>query len=54
MYHEQDCCESVYLEEIIGDLDDLIGSPITMAEEISQVGESDWGSATWISNRPNT
>ncbi|CAI6329970.1 hypothetical protein [Bacillus subtilis] len=47
MYHEQDCCESVYLEEIIGDLDDLIGSPITMAEEISQVGESDWGSATW-------
>nr|WP_017154536.1 hypothetical protein [Bacillus bingmayongensis] len=48
MYHEQDCCESVGIEDIIGDLEDLIGSPITMAEEISQDGpENDWGSSTW-------
>lgn len=33
-YHEQDCCESVYIEEIIGDLDDLIGTPVVMAEEV--------------------
>lgn len=33
-YHEQDCCESVYIEEIIGDLDDLIGIPVVMAEEV--------------------
>jgi len=33
MYHEQDCCESVDIEEIIGDISDLIGSPIIMAEE---------------------
>jgi hypothetical protein len=33
--HDQDCCESVYIESIVGDLDDLIGSPITLAEEAS-------------------
>ncbi|HFR4167558.1 TPA: hypothetical protein ACHVJ4_004339 [Bacillus cereus] len=48
MYHEQDCCESVGIEEIIGDLDDLINSPITMAEVVSEDGEEDdWGSSTW-------
>ena len=32
MFHDQDCCETVSIEEIIGDLDDLIGSPILEAE----------------------
>ncbi|WP_276914080.1 DUF7448 domain-containing protein [Aneurinibacillus aneurinilyticus] len=48
MYHYQDCCESVYVEDIIGDLDDLIGSPILMAEEVCEGGEEDaWGTSTW-------
>ena len=33
MYHDQDCCESVRVAEVIGDIEDLLNSPITMAEE---------------------
>ncbi len=33
LFHDQDCCESVTIEDINGDLKDLVGSPITMAEE---------------------
>lgn len=34
MLHMQDCCEDVHLNEIIGDLDDLIGEPLLLAEEV--------------------
>jgi len=32
-YHSQDCCETVSIEDIVGDLDDLVGSPIIQADE---------------------
>ena len=32
MYHSQDCCESVYIESIVGDLSDLEGAEILVAE----------------------
>lgn len=34
LYHSQDCCESVNIEDVTGDLSDLVGSPITMAEQV--------------------
>jgi hypothetical protein len=48
LVHHQDCCESVYIEDIEGDLDNLVGSPITMADESYSEGEeNDYGSSTW-------
>jgi hypothetical protein len=47
MYHDQDCCESVYINDVSGELMDLVGSPITLAEESSESGDTDWGSSTW-------
>lgn len=33
MYYSPDCCASCSIEDVIGDLEDLVGVPIAMAEE---------------------
>lgn len=34
MYHEQDCCESVDVNDICGDISCLLNAPLTKAEEV--------------------
>ena len=49
LYHDQNCCESVSIEDINGDLDDLLDTPIIMADESSNSddGSNEYESATW-------
>ena len=56
MYHSQDCCESVSIEDIVGDLDDLVGTPLLLVEEVSSYeGESkSEESETWTYYRFRT
>ena len=36
MFHDQDCCENVYIEDVVGgELSDLVGEGILFAEEVS-------------------
>lgn len=39
MWHDQDCCESVQIEEICGDLNRLLHSPIGLAEEVTNTSD---------------
>ncbi len=51
MHHDQDCCEHVYIESVVGDIVDIIDEPIIFAEEVSNTDEppvSDYAkSYTW-------
>ena len=51
-FHWQDCCESVGINDVVGDLSDLVGEPLLIADEVS--GEAPVGfddeyheSVTW-------
>ncbi len=48
MYHDQDCCETVSVEDVCGDISNLLNTQILMAEESSEkddVGHNESG--TW-------
>lgn len=49
MYHDQDCCESVTIEDIDGSLHDLLNHRIILAEEVSNSkwNDEDTMSETW-------
>jgi hypothetical protein len=40
LYHGQDCCEIVSINDINGSWDDLIGSPLLVAEEATSENET--------------
>lgn len=47
-YHDQNCCEEVQIEDVCGNLGDLVGAPLLRAEERSELqGKYGDDSATW-------
>lgn len=49
-YHSQDCCESVNIDKIEGNLSDLIGSPLVEATEVIDHDQPDGGYHESITN----
>ena len=50
--HSQDCCESVDINDIVGDFQDLVGEPLLLAEQVQgetpvDFNERDHESVTW-------
>ncbi len=41
MRHSQDCCERVELIDIVGDLDDLINTPLVVAERRTKMADGE-------------
>lgn len=51
-FHQQDCCERVSIEDVCGDLQDLVGEPLLLAEEVQgetpvDFNEMEHDSVTW-------
>jgi hypothetical protein len=53
LLHNQSCCETVELDDVCGDLSDLVGYPLLISEEVSNIEppniEREWEpeSETW-------
>ena len=51
-FHQQDCCENVSIEDVCGELQDLVGEPLLLAEEVEgmtpvEFDETEHESVTW-------
>ena len=47
MLHVQDCCETVYLADVVGNFEDLIGYPLLeVSESIVNIESAEYESAT--------
>lgn len=46
-FHDQDCWESVIITDVTGDVADLLGTPLLVAEERIETGMADEGGDTW-------
>lgn len=48
LWHDQQCCETVYVDDINGDWADLVGRPLLVAEERSSGKiDTEWGDERW-------
>lgn len=59
LHHDQDCCESVRIEDVNGDLNDLVDSPVLFADEVdgeipATFDASQHESVTWTFYRIGT
>lgn len=53
-HHLQDCCESVSIEDVCGDLYDLIGVIVEATESVKAEPEHDYGVGAWTFYRFST
>jgi len=56
MEHYQDCCEHVYIDDICGDLELLLNTPVLLAEVVTNndYDTHNYESATWTFYKINT
>lgn len=48
MYHNQNCCENVRVDDVVGDVQDLIGHEILLAEETTNSDDEPYeGCDSW-------